>query len=493
MNDLKAYVDSLIPANLPKSKKELLYDEIEGHILEKADFYEEIGYPRKESMEMAIKDFGTDEDVKDSIFGEFETLYYERTWWAIPAAIAVFAMNFLAFRMDIWVGSADYNQDPDSGAAFTSFCMIFFLLGGIVFARIKNYRKLLVGLGLGSLATVASIFLCLFPQAAFYAISINIIYLIDMYTPFSMAYFFEYGVAFYFFGSVFLLVLCSLYCFITAYGIKTGSAKEIKNAGIKATAFVAAFFIIAFASSSVLPKAQRYYDDYHIWFNTYNNHISNETDFIYGTVNIGDSYNEVAQRLAEYGWTSFESYEKTLDKLGLKHFRAGIRDFNFDENDEIWFLDGNRINGEYIGGNNFVALQKDTNGLICKKAVGDIGKDMYNRGFSYLGNGDGNDRMLDMMSDFANLKKGISEQDVLSKFGKAYGEIYTKNTHLENGSVVTYYRVVCNGLVNPDGKSYEKYGVRHIELTFRDGYLTQGKMWWNDTNTGDVLTQEIEK
>ena len=493
MNDLKAYVDSLIPANLPKSKKELLYDEIEGHILEKADFYEEIGYPRKESMEMAIKDFGTDEDVKDSIFGEFETLYYERTWWAIPAAIAVFAMNVLAFWLDIWVGSADYNSDPDSAGAFISFCMIFVLLGGIIFARINNYRKMLIGIGIGSFVSAANFLWCFFPQAAFFAVSLNTVYLIDKYTPISMSYFFEYGITSYFFSSIVLLTICSLYCFITAYRIKSGKAKKIRNVNIKAVVFTVVFFAVALSSSIILPKAERYEESYPQWFNEWNSYISDETNYIYFEINLNDSYDEVAQRLAEYGWTSFESYEKTLDKLGLKHFRAGIRDFNFDENDEIWFLDGNRINGEYIGGNNFVALQKDTNGLICKKAVGDIGKDMYNRGFSYLGNGDGNDRMLDMMSDFANLKKGISEQDVLSKFGKAYGEIYTKNTHLENGSVVTYYRVVCNGLVNPDGKSYEKYGVRHIELTFRDGYLTQGKMWWNDTNTGDVLTQEIEK
>lgn len=493
MNDLKAYVNSLIPANLPKSKKELLYDEIESHILDKADFYEEIGYPRKESMEMAIRDFGTDKDVKDSIFGEFETLYYERTWWAIPAAIAVFAMNILAFWMDIWVGSADYNSDPDSGGAFASFCMIFFLLGGIVFARIKNYRKLLVGLGIGSFVSAANFLWCFFPQAAFYAIGINTAYIIDMISPFALGDYFDIGAALYFYLSIILLTACSLYCFITSHKIKAGKAKKINNPGAKAAAFTAVFFTIAFISCSILPKAQRYSDDYPKWFTAYHSYISDETDYIYGTVNIGDSYDEVAQKLTEYGWISFESYEKTLDKLLKKQFKADIRNFEFDENDEIWFLDGNKINGKYIGGNNFVALQKDESGFVVKKAVGDVTKEMYKSGFgSARKDNDKNDNMELMFSDFAQLKKGDTEDSVLSKFGKIRGEICTKNTHIENGSVITYYRVVCYGLVNPNGKSYEKYGTRRIEFAFRDGYLTEGKMWWTDNATGDVLTQGIE-
>ncbi len=494
MNDLKAYVDSLIPANLPKSKKALLYDEIEGHILEKADFYEEIGYPRKESMEMAIKDFGTDKDVKDSIFGEFETLYYERTWWAIPAAIAVFAMNFLAFRMDIWVGSADYNQDPDSGAAFTSFCMIFFLLGGIVFARIKNYRKLLVGLGIGSFVSAANFLWCFFPQAAFYAIGLNTAYIIDIISPFALGDYFDIGAGLYFYLSIILLTACSLYCFITSRRIKTGKAKKIKKPLFRVAVFTAVFFTIAFISCSILPKAQRYSDDYPKWFTANHSYVSDETDFIYEIISIGDSYDEVSQTLTELGWISVESYEETLDRLLRKQFEADLRNFYFDVNDEIWFLDGNRINGKYIGGNNFVALQKDENGLICKKAVGDVTKEIYKNGFGSARKDihDKTDDMELMLSDFAQLKKGDTEDSVLSKFGKIYGEICTKNTHMENGSVITYYRIICYGIVDPDGKSYEQYGTRRIALTFRDGLLTKGGIWWKEPGSKDVHTQVIE-
>ena len=482
MNDLKAYVDSLIPANLPKSKKELLYDEIESHILDKADFYEEIGYPRKESIEMAIKDFGTDREVKDSIFGEFETLYYERTRWAIPAGIAVFAMNILAFWMDIWVGSADYNSDPDSGGAFASFCMIFFLLGGIVFARIKNFRKLLVGLGIGSFVSAANFLWCFFPQAAFYAIGINTAYIIDMISPFALGDYFDIGAALYFYLSIILLTACSLYCFITSHKIKAGKAKKINNPGAMAAAFTAVFFTIAFISCSILPKAQRYSDDYPKWFTAYHSYISDETDYIYGTVNIGDSYDEVAQKLTEYGWISFESYEKTLDRLLKKQFKADIRNFEFDENDEIWFLDGNKINGKYIGGNNFVALQKDESGIICKKAVGDVSKNIVNdNSFGYTGtNKDLNDDMKLVSAEFDSLKKGDSEKSVLSKFGVTFGEIYSKNTWQENGSVKTIYRIYCRGQKYYDIQSYAQFISCHIELTFTDGYLTEGKLYERD-------------
>lgn len=492
MNELRAYVNSLIPKNLSKKRKALLFDEIESHILDKAEFYEEIGYSWKESVKKAIKDFGTEEEVKNGILNEFEALYHERTWWAIPAGIAVFAMNILAFWLDIWVSSADYNSDPDSGAAFTSFCMIFSLLAGMVFARIKNYRKLLVGLGIGSFVSAANFLWCFFPQAAFYAIGLNTAYLIDIVSPFALGSYFDLGAALYFYLSIILLFSCSLYCFITAHRIKSGKAKQIQKPGVKATAFATVFFIIAAVSCSILPKAQRYSDDYPEWFDEYNSHISEETGYIYDEINLNDDYNEVAARLTEYGWISIENYEETLDKLRLKQFRTELKNMNFDENDEVWFVPGNRIKGKYISGNGFVALQKDKNGYITKKAIGDVSKEMYNNGFSFIKNNNKDDNMELMISDFAYLKKGDREDAVLSKFGKIYGEICTKNTHIEDGSIITYYRIICRGIMHPEGYSLGDYESRRIELTFKDEYLTQGKMWWTDINTGDVLTRDIE-
>lgn len=493
MNEIKTYINSLIPKNLPKKRKALLFDEIESHILDKADFYEEIGYSWKESVKKAIKDFGTDEEVKNGILNEFETLYHERTWWAIPAGIAVFAMNILAFWLDIWVGSADYNSDPDSAGAFMSFCMVFVLLGGIIFARINNYRKMLIGIGIGSFVSAANFLWCFFPQAAFFAISLNTVYLIDKYTPISMSYFFEYGMISYFLSSIVLLAICSLYCFVTAYRIKSGKAKKIKNANIKTVVFTAVFFAVALSSSTILPRAERYEESYPQWFNEWHSYISDETNYIYFETNLNDNYDEVTARLTEYGWESIEGYKKTLDKLTLKQFNAELKYLDFDENDEVWFVPGNRIRGQYIEGNAFVALQKNESGLICKKAIGNINKSMfYDDSFGYS-DGDRKDDMETMLAEFASLRKGDREAVVLNKFGNIFGQTYTKSMWQENGSVKTYYRIYCYGLTDPEAKPYyDRYSSRYIELSFTDGYLSEGKMWWTDNATGDVLTQGIE-
>ena len=143
MSRITEFVDSFIPDNLPKSRKAILKSELTNHILDKAEYYMEIGYTEADSTEKAIEDFGTDKEMKDFIFGEFEELYCERDILGVLAFVFVWAMNILCFPLDLWVTSADYNRDTDPFSAFCSFVMIFCVLLIIIFARIKKYRKTL--------------------------------------------------------------------------------------------------------------------------------------------------------------------------------------------------------------------------------------------------------------------------------------------------------------------------------------------------------------
>ena len=140
MKEIKAFVDTLIPAKLPKERKAELAAELESHLYEKVDFYMEIGYSQDESTKKAIDDFAEDESVRNGIFNEFERLYRERTWWAFAAAGVVFAMNIIAFFFRSWLTPPDNNVLLSFAGAFIGFVVVFVLIFGIMSARIGNLQ-----------------------------------------------------------------------------------------------------------------------------------------------------------------------------------------------------------------------------------------------------------------------------------------------------------------------------------------------------------------
>ena len=74
MNRISEFADSFVPKNLSEKRKNALKQEIICHVLDKADYYKELGYTEEESMSKATEDFGTDEDMKKNILSEFEEL-----------------------------------------------------------------------------------------------------------------------------------------------------------------------------------------------------------------------------------------------------------------------------------------------------------------------------------------------------------------------------------------------------------------------------------
>ena len=175
MNRITEFVDSFIPKNISKKKAVILKEELTCHIMDKVDYYKDIGYDETESVNKAIEDFGTDEMDKKFIFNEFEELYSEKNILGILAFVIIAAMNFICAPLDLWVTSADFNRDPDPISAFISFSMIFVVFIMIAFARIKKYRKTLISIGIVNTLIAVVLLMSFYPQMAAYTMGFNVV------------------------------------------------------------------------------------------------------------------------------------------------------------------------------------------------------------------------------------------------------------------------------------------------------------------------------
>ncbi len=481
MNDaVNNFLCTLIPSNLPKKKKELLYSELECHLYDKADFYKQIGYSEDESIKRAIDDMGTDEEINDGIVREFEELYHERTWWSIIPACIIFLMNSVCLFTWNWVTSVDFNGEPTPIKAFISFFMIFASIGITVFARIKKYRKCLIGAGIGNLIIGVCFLWCFYPQSAIYTLVYNTVLLIDRLTPFVVSELRNNcGMALLVLSVLFTL-LSAIYCFIASARIKYGKAKDIKNAKKKCIVFSACFAAVAVISCCLLPKAVSFDRDYPVWFD-FHIYISEDSQELYDSIELGMSYSEADSFLKSRGLISTEEYEKQLNKNTLKKFRYELDSLEFDSDYTVWF------NPEkYIEGNGFVFLKQDSGGKVSSKGIGNAGP--FNSG-EYGGfrlSVYRNDDMKAVISDFEKLKKGDREETVMSNFGESnfdekQGIIYTRFESTQNGKKIDYFRVYAHGIVDPTARLYyEKNDSLYIEFEFIDGKLTNGEMQWEE-------------
>lgn len=475
MNRITEFVDSFIPKNISKKKASILKEELICHIMDKVDYYKDIGYDDTESVNKAIEDFGTDEVDKKFIFNEFEELYSEKSIFGILAFVIIAVMNFICAPLDLWVTSADFNRDPDPFSAFISFAMIFIVLIMIAFARIKKYRKTLISIGIVNTLIAVVLLMSFYPQMAAFTLAYDIIYLVDNFTPFSigniivMAHDGILAMALW----VGILIIPSLYCFTEAFRIKQGRAKQVKKPKKKIAIFSSVFFTIAIASCLLYPTSEKYADNYPVWFDNYYNYISDESEKMFDEISIHDKYNEVDNHLSFAGYVTVEQYRDSLDRVKRKQFNQNLKEFDFAEGYEIWFKPG-----ETADGNGFIGIKQE-NGIITGKAIGNIEEKMYsekNNNFGYSSYKLYHN-MFAMFDYFRTLKKGDAEADVMSRFGSEFGFIYAKRSSVEDGKKINYYRIYFHGITNPEGKSYEKGDSRYIELTFENGVLVNGTMY----------------
>ncbi|MBQ7100054.1 MAG: DMT family transporter, partial [Clostridia bacterium] len=476
----------------PKRKQLSLREELLSHVCDRIDYYKEIGYDTDSSIGKALDDMGEDETVKADIRNRFEELHFERTWWSVVAASVILVMNWFCWPLGLWVTSADFNDEPTVFTAFVSFMMIFVMLFGVVFARIKKYRKMLIGIGVANMIVAGCFLVCFYPQSAFYVLDINTICLLDRFTPLYMNDIFQYYVGgFFYWGCIAFLALCSVYCFALSVLIKKGRAKTVKNGKIKTVVFVAGYFAVAVFSCAIYPWSEAYERDYPMWFSGYINGITEKADELYEEIDLLDDYSATADCLKKNGWMTVEAYEKSLGKVTAKQFRGELRRFSFAEDYEVWFSPSEL--GKDGRGNGFIAVRKNADNKITGKSVGNLETEMCGSeyGFGYYYISDERDAILELVAAFDELKKGDREEDVFAIFGSdigvvfQYGEIYTKSASIENGVTKTYYRVYSYGTLYPDEKSwYDRVRDRYFEFTFENGLLTNGKMHWDDYPDG---------
>lgn len=489
MNRITEFVDSFIPKNLPKKRKAALKDELENHIFDKRDFYKEIGFTEEQSVEKAIKDFGTDEEMKKHIFSEFEELYSERTIWGIFSFIFILLMNWSCLLLNVWVTSADFNKDPEPLGTFISFMMILAVIALIIFARIKKYRKMLISIGLANLPVAGVYFFCFYPQMAAYSIGYNFLYFMDRFTPIYTSDLSAYGIdgiliAVIMFG---FPVAFALYSFIESVRIKKGRAKSVGKPIKKTVIFSAVYFTVTAVSCLILPVAMDYFDEYPVWFEEYNIRISEESENIYDEIGIGDEISDIEAFLYSNGYQPIEKYRNSLDRLGKKQFDDNLRHFDFIDGYTIWFSPD-----RYIKGNGFIGIKAE-NGTVTGVGMGNLNKEVYyeaqydDKNFG-ISSGLPNDDMKEILDCFEGLNKGDSLNDVMSLFGKEFGELYTERISLENGTVKHYYRIYCRG--DTISNDYWEFDYYYIELQFSDFMLEKGVLYSKIHNIDDTVVEK---
>lgn len=487
MNRITEFVDSFIPKNIPKKKALILKAELTCHILDKVDYYKDIGYDENEGINKAIGDFGTDEEVRNNIFNEFEELYSEKSIFGIMAFVIIGVMNFLCLPLDVWVTSADFNRNPEPVGAFISFCMIFVVFLMISVARVKKYRNTLISIGIINTLIAVVLLFSFYPQMAAYTVGYNLIYLIDHFTPVSMGDTIVMGHDVIIVMVLWLvyLIIPAVYCFVEAVRIKKGTANTIKRPKKKIAIFSAVFFAVAIVSCLMYPASEKYINNYPVWFNNYHSYISEDSEKKYNEIILGYDYNQVGKHLSFEGYVPVEAYRNSLDILTQKQFDDNLDEFSFAQGYEIWFNPDKRTDG-----NSFVGIRSD-NGIVTGVGIGNMEDAMYTGEYSNFGYSDldTDDDMAAATAYFRALHKGDSEDDVMSSFGVEYGTTYSKRKYLENGTEKSYYRIYCYK------DSFDLHNSpRYIELLFENGRLASATMYdkvYLDEGT-TVLTESVK-
>lgn len=485
--NFKEYLDLLVPKNLPQKRRNELFNELETHLFDKAQYYEKIGYSKDESLELAVRDMGTDKGTVREINVEFESLYRERTWQAIIAGALVLLFNGLCGHFGQFVVSADYLGAPVFLMNCVSFGLVFVMLFVIVAARGLKFRKMLAAVGVADFIVGASLLFCFFPQAALFSIETDIMYFIDRFSPFSMwSEIYDGAHFFYPFGCMIFLFSCTGYCLVSARKIKNGTDKRTAPFSKRLIVFCAVYLLVAVFTCALYLSAFKHMEyDIPTYIDPYNSYISPKSETAYEAVLKAENYDEASAVLSEIGAVNTEKFKETLNYSQKKALSKQMKLLKLeDETFDVWFF-----GKECPDGNGLIFLKNDGNGKIAACGVGNGSRFLekgkyseYNFFFSNAKNCEGEKSI----KYFRALKKGADEKSVIAFFKSNNTCFCSDFSFFESSGERRVYRMYQQ---QKEGEKFTEMNIElYTELVFENGRLSSGSMlenseqWFSSAN-----------
>ncbi len=488
MNKIESYIDSVIPKNIPKSKQQKLKTEIESHIYDRIDFYEEIGYDTDSSINKALADMGEDEETKTSIRNDFEELHFEQTWWAVALSVIMFFVSStlpLVFEFQI------------QNARILSFILTFAFVSVTYFLYKKGLRKCLIAssishsvIGLSSFIGFSGVSYYLLAQRSFNEV---ITYLIELFTPLIL-----YDTSYEMFDWYMLLYIAAT--LFLAFRIKK-HGKPAKKKPFMPVIFCVIYLVTAVISVCLYDDANNHFMGYGANFTEGLDHITPDAQNYYSVVDENTPYSEFSSLLRENGYMTVDEYKESLDHPGYKYFSQHYDNLEFilSKEYEVWvhpdrmefgnssktvyFEDASyyhesyrmdiETSSDFIEEESYtlIFLLKDEGDKVKSIGVGQLDKELG----CYSPNGEP-ENYVDIeacLEYFQSLKGGESEAEVMNYFDSQHREIVGKyKNYTENGKLECYRLRLYSNL------SCEEYdGIDYVELWFENGSLKRGKYY----------------
>lgn len=465
---ISAFLTDVIPNEIPKRRRRKLVDELSCHIEDRADAFREIGYSDEDSVSKALEAFAETDEIKNAICEKFDELYHEKTLWAVIAGAAVAVMNLLSFPLDIWINSADHNDDPSTYSAAVSFTFVLAVISLIVFAKAKKYNKMLLGIACGVALTAILPIMNLYAQAAVFAVVRGTRYLVNEYTPlFIPNSVFVVFAEYYTYLLVLPLVEIAV-CIVSAVRIKHGktTSQSAKRVGKRFAVFSVCYACIAAFLSYSVPAAVRY-ENYPRPFDK-NAYMSYASERAFDEIADCGSVEECDKILRRNGLITIDDFRKKLGGALRKELDRQIKDFQIPESFIVYVMHDSYT----ADGNGFIFL-KEEDGRLTLKGVGSTCT-LDDNIFNSMPNGSNTSIKYETLSEFfTSLKKGQPEQEITEKI-ENMGEIYSIFRYGENMNS-TAYRVYFRDASHPDDCTTDFYEAA-ADLIFTDGKLASGKM-----------------
>lgn len=495
MNEqVEKYILSMIPANIPAKQTKDIYDEFACHLYDRIDFFMEIGYDEQASIDKAIEEFGSSEEVTGQIAKQFEELYHERTWVAIVVGIGALVVNILSLVSGAYIGFlVEDNNNIGFFQMFCGFVIMFCMLITTMLCYKKGYEKTLGCFGGANILIGLSIFFSLYPQMTIYILLENISYLIDRYTSCYAMDGFDYSFSIALYGAIIFPIVFGIINVYLAFRISNKGLP--KNRSYKAVIlFVVMYFISAVGSLPLNFIADEYFYNYNEGFYICQNGLENfDSDIISDFDNTTDM-KKAEEFLKEKGYINADEFETTLDKNTAKRFRKYInQSYNaFDENYTVYFqpveendtdsysdLDLDSDSDTYIdNAKPFVFLLGDENGKIKSKGIGSGSKIPAKYSIDEYYNFDRYDPVKLCAEDFKSLKLGESKVNIQKRIKDTYGKIYATFITYTDKGINEYYKIYCS---YNDVELLESYFPSiYFQISFENGILTAASMHSNE-------------